>query len=137
AARSRNGWVSVASGPRLDARVEIHRASFPAELDERNAGDLDRHIQNEVSTPHQRRQNPPKVLSRQRLLVELDAVLLGFLPTSVGRCDDRDALGCNADMPQEERQDTLPDTAKANDENPPWEIDIDLVVTHFINARYQ
>src|SRR6267142_274528 len=29
----RDGWIRITTRPRLDARVEIHRASFPAKLD--------------------------------------------------------------------------------------------------------
>src|SRR5262249_145065 len=82
----------------------------------------------EVTAPQQRCQDPAEVLACKGLLDELDAVFLGFLPAPVGCRDDGDALRCNADMPQEQWQDTLPDTAKTDDEEPPWEIDIDLVI---------
>src|SRR5581483_6511079 len=119
-----------------DARVEVHRASFPAELDERHARNFDRHVQHEIAAPNQRGQNTAEVLARQRLVVELDSVFFGLFPAPISRRDDRDAFGCYADVSQEQRQDTLSDAAEANDENPPWEIDIDLVIAHFINARY-
>src|ERR1700754_4081782 len=72
----RYGWICIATGPRLDASIEIHSAALPAEFDESDAGDIDRHIQDEISTTHDRRQNAAEVLARQGLLDELDAVLL-------------------------------------------------------------
>src|ERR1700730_7583395 len=129
-ARRGHSWIGVSARPRLDASVEIHRASFPAELDERNAGNLDRHVQQEIAAAQQRSQNAAVVFPRQGFLDELDAVFLGLFATSVSRCDDRDALRCNADMSQEEGQHALPDAAKTDDQNPPWEIDINLMIAH-------
>src|SRR5882724_11923034 len=70
------------------------------------------------------------VLPCQGFLDELDAVLLGLFAASVSRCHDRDAIRCNADMPQEEGQHALPNTAKTDDQNPSREIDVDLVIAH-------
>ena len=47
----RHGRVGVAAGPRLDAGVEVHRALLPAQLDQRDARDVDRHIEQEVAAP--------------------------------------------------------------------------------------
>src|ERR1700676_2606873 len=97
-ARGGNGWIGIAAWPRLDARVQIHRTSFPAKLDERNARNLYRHVQQKISAAQQRSQNAAMVLSREGFLDELDAVLLGLFAAPVSRCNDRDAIRCNADM---------------------------------------
>src|SRR3954471_66065 len=116
ASRGGNGWIGVTARPRLDARVEIHRASLPAQLDERDARNLDRHVEQEVSTTQQRSQNPAMVLPCQGFLDEFDAVFLCFLSPRVCGRHNRYAIRCNAYVSQEEGQHALPDAAKTDDQ---------------------
>ena len=43
------------------------------------------------------------------------------------RGDDGDALGCDADMPQDQRQHALADAAEADEQDPARKLDVDLV----------
>jgi len=81
---------------------------------------LDRDIDQEIAAPEQRVSDATIVLARQPLRDELHAVLGGLVVSALLRRDDRDPLRCDADMPQDEWQDTLADAAKPDEENSPW-----------------
>src|SRR5207344_454749 len=69
--------------------------------------------------------------ARQRLVHELDSELLGFLPPLIVRRHDRDSLRLHtAEVPQDQRQYTLPDAAEADEDDSSREIHMDLVFTH-------
>ena len=67
--------VRVTARPRLDAGVEVQRALLVAELDERDAGDVDRQVQHEVAAADERLEHVPVVLAGERVIDELDAEL--------------------------------------------------------------
>ncbi len=69
----RHGGIGVATGPRLNARVQVHRTLFPTQLDQREARHLDRDVHQEVSPPKQRVEDAAIVFARQRLLDDLHA----------------------------------------------------------------
>ncbi len=81
--------------------------------------DLDRHVDQEVAAAEQRIQHAAVVLARQALLDELDAVLRSLLAARVLRRDDGDALGRDADVPQDERQHALADAAETDEQDAP------------------
>src|SRR5262249_60181467 len=78
----------------------------------------------------QRVQRPAKVFARERFLDHLDAVLLRFLGAAIIRGDDGDAFGCDADVPQHERQSALPDAAEADEDDPAGKLNVYLVIGH-------
>src|SRR5207302_10181484 len=68
------------------------------------------------------------VLAREPLLDELDAVPGGLLVPLVLRGHDREALGRNADVPQDQRQHALADAAKTHEQDPSWKLEMNLVI---------
>src|SRR6185437_7352838 len=98
AASGGDSGVGITARPGLDARVEVHRALLPAELDERDAGDLDRNVDQEVAAPEQRIEDPAVVLASEPLLDEADAVAGSLGVAAILRCDDGDAIGRYADV---------------------------------------
>ncbi len=54
----------------------------------------------------------------------------GFLGAAVIRGDDGDAFGCDADVPQHERQGALPDAAEADENDPAGELNVYGVICH-------
>src|SRR5215831_4050203 len=47
--RWRQAGIGIAAGPRLDARIQIERASFLAQFDQRNARDVDRDVEEKIA----------------------------------------------------------------------------------------
>ncbi len=131
AAAGRDVRVGIAARPWLDAGVEVQRPLLVAELDQRDAGDVHRQVQQEVAAAHQRVQHVAEVLARERVVQELDSVLLRLLaPGVVGR-DDRDAVGREpADVAQDQRQDALADGTEADENQPPGEMRVYDVLGH-------
>ena len=73
----------------------------------------------------------PEILTRERVLEELDAVLRGFLASGVVRCHDRDAFGRKpADVPQNQRQHALSDAAEADEYQATRKMCVDRVLGH-------
>ncbi len=130
AAARRHRRIGVAARPRLDAGVQVHRAFFPAQLDERDARHLDRHVDEKVSPPQQGVQDAAEILAGQRLLDELDAQLLCLLHAALVRGHDRDAVWRNANVPEDQGQDSLADAAESDQQDAPGEIDVLLVIAH-------
>ncbi len=128
AAGGGDGRVGVAARPGLEAGVQVHRAFFPAQLDERDARHLDRDVDQEIPASQQRIEHAAKVLACEPLLDELDAVLGGLLVSLVLRGHDGEALGRNADVPQDQRQYTLADAAKTHQQDPSWKLEMNLVI---------
>ena len=62
-------------------------------------------------------------------LMNLDAVLRRLVCAAIVRGDDGDALGCDADVPQHQRQGALPDAAEADEHDPSGEINVNLVTS--------
>jgi hypothetical protein len=134
ALRRRYGRVGVPAGPRLDAGVEIQRVLVPAELDQRDARHVDRQVEQEIAAPDQRVEHALVILPRQRLLDEAHAVFRRFLRARVVCGDDRDAVGRDTDVTQDERQDSLPDAAEADENETAREIHVDRVVAHALET---
>ncbi len=122
--------VGVAPRPRLDTGVDVHRTLFPAQLDQSDARDLDGHIDEKVAAPEQRVEHPAEILARERLPDDLDAQILGLLKAALMGRQDRDALGGDADVPQEQRQHALTDAAEADDQDASRELDVNFVGSH-------
>ena len=87
--RRRDTLVGVAPEPRLDARIEVHRALLVAELDERYAGDVDREIEEEIALAEQGLEDRAVVLARQGTYVELYAVMPGFRAAALVALDKK------------------------------------------------
>ena len=69
-----------------------------------------------------------EVLASQALLDEADAVAGGLGTALVLGGHDGDALGSDADVPQDQRQHALADAAEADDENAAGKLYVDLVL---------
>ena len=123
----RRARIGIATGPGLDAGVQVHGALFPAVLDERQAGDVDRNIEEEVTAAEQRLEDAAVVLAHQRFTDEFHAEFLRFLRARVLRGHDSDAFGLDADVAQDQRQDTLPDAAKTDNQDTTREINVNRV----------
>src|SRR5580704_6434339 len=104
AACRRNGRIGVPTRPGLDAGIEVHRALLPAVADQSDARHVDRYVQEEIPAPEYRIEDSAEVFAGQALLDEFDTVARSLLGTDVFRGHDRDALGRDADVPQDERQ---------------------------------
>ena len=77
-ARSAQRGVGVATGPGLNAGVQVHRALFPAEADQGDARDIDRDIQQEIAAADQRRQDATEVVTGQGFDDALDTEMLSL-----------------------------------------------------------
>ena len=130
APRRREGRVGVAARPGLDAGVEVERALLPAELDQRDRRDVDRQVEQEVAAADQRVEHVAEVLARQRVLDEADAVFRRDLGAGIVGGDDRDLVGLDADVPQDQRQHALADAAEADDDQAAGERDVNGVAGH-------
>ncbi len=75
---NRHVGIGVAAGPRFNAGVEIQRAAFARQLNERGARHVHREIQQEIAGIQSRLQNLPVVLGRQRCLDEFHAEFPGL-----------------------------------------------------------
>src|SRR5438874_11187557 len=84
---------------------------------------LGRGVDEEIPAPQQRIEHAAVVLAREPLLDELDAVPGGLLVPLVLRGHDREALGRNADVPQDQRQHALADAAKTHEQDPSWKLE--------------
>jgi hypothetical protein len=130
----RNGRIGVATGPRLDAGVEVHGAFFPAVSDQRDARDIDRHVEQKVSTTDQRIERAAQILARESLLDEFDAKARRFLLADLVGADDTDTLGGQAEVAQDQRQYALADAAESDENDPPRKIDVGFVFAHYFPA---
>ena len=115
ALRRREVGIRVPAGPRLDAGVEIERALFLAELDQRHRRDVDREVEEEVAGAEQRVQHRAVVLAGQRLDDKPYAVTLRLLVAHVLRGDDRDPFRGHADVAANKRQYALTDATETDD----------------------
>jgi len=61
-------------------------------------------------------------------LTNLTPYLGGLLVPLVLRGHDREALGRNADVPQDQRQHALADAAKTHQQDPSWKLEMNLVI---------
>ena len=115
AQRHRQAGVGIAARPGLDAGVDIEGALLLAELDQGRRGDLDRQVDHEVALGHSLLERLAEVVARQALPDEGDAELLQLLQAAavLGR-DDRDLLGLDVDVPEDQRQHALADRAEAD-----------------------
>ena len=118
----RDRRIGVTAGPRLDARVEVQRALLVRELDQRDARDVDRQVQQEVAAADQRIEHLAVIVARERVDDELDAVLRGLALARLFRGDDGDALGLDADVTQHERQHALADAAETDEDQAAGEL---------------
>jgi hypothetical protein len=130
----RYGRIGIAAGPGLDAGVEVHRAFVPAVADQGDARDVDRNVEHEVAATDQRIERAAEILARQALLDELDAKARRFLVADVVGADDADALGAQAQMPQDQRQHPLADAAESDQDDAPGKIDVHFVLAHYYSA---
>ena len=129
--RRRHRRVRVPAEPRFDAGIEIQRALLRAQLHQRDARDVHRQIQQEVAATDQRIEDALVVVARDRLLDEAHAELGSLSAAGVLGRHDRDAFGRNADVPQDQRQDSLADAAEPDDQEPAWEIHMDTMLGHY------
>ena len=131
AAAGRDIRVGIAAGPGLDAGVEVQRAFLVAQLDQRDARDIDRKIQHEIAATDQRVEHVPEIFPRQRVIDEPDAEFLSLLASGIIRRDDGDPVGRQApDMAHDQRQDTLANAAKADENQTAGEMGMDCVLGH-------
>ncbi len=130
AAPRRDRGICVSAGPRLDARVQVHRSFLPTELDQGDARDFDGDVHKEVTASQQWVEDTTEILACQRFLDDFHAKFLGLLETALVRRHDRDAIRSDADMAQHQWQDALPDAAEADEQNAPGKFDVNFVFAH-------
>ena len=126
----RDRRVGVAAGPRLDAGVEIQRALLVRELDQRDARNVDRQVQQEIAAADQRVEHLAEVVARERVDDELDAVLRRLALACLLRGDDGDALGLDADVTQHERQHALADAAETDEDQTAGKLNVNREIGH-------
>ena len=131
----RDRRVGVTAGPRLDARIEIQRALLVRELDQRDARNVDRQVQQEIAAADQRIEHLAVVVARERVDDELDAVLRRLALARFVRRDDGDALGLDADVTQHERQHALADTAETDEDQAVRKLHVDGKIRHGEHSR--
>jgi hypothetical protein len=98
-----------------------------AELDQREAGNIDRQIDEDVALGQQRLQGLDVILSGQRLLHEVDVVQLCLVMAAILRGDDADLVGAHVDVAQEQGQDALTDAAESHHDHTAGELHVLLV----------
>jgi hypothetical protein len=126
----RDRLVGVATGPRLDAGVEIQRALLVREFDQRDARNIHRQVQQEVAFADQRLEHLAVVVARERVDDELDAVLRRFALACLFCGDDGDAFGLDADVTQHERQHALPDAAETYEDQTTGKLHVNRKIGH-------
>ena len=72
----------------------------------------------------------PVAVLLEALVVDLDAVFVGFLLAAIVGSDDGDAFFRDADVAQDERQRALADAAETDEDDASWKLDVNLVVRH-------
>src|SRR5579862_5261898 len=119
--------VGISPRPRLDAGVEIKRPLFATQLDQRDARNVDRDVEQEVAATDPAVENGAVIVPRQRRFDEAHAVLRSdFLAAQFGG-DDDDLLRPHVDVAQQQRQNALPDAAEADDRQTSGKADMRLV----------
>src|SRR5215467_2832651 len=113
--RRREAGIGITARPRLNARVEVEGALLLTERDQRDARYVDRDIEQKIAVTEMRLQYRAIVALCKRRLQETDAVLGCDIVSARLGGDDRDLIGRNLEMPEQQRQDALPDAAKADD----------------------
>lgn len=114
AARRRKRGIVVAAAPGLVAGVQVERAAFAAELDERQARHVDREVDQEVALVHQRLQHGGKVAFLEPHRNDLHAQLLCQAAAVFARLHDPDVRRLESEMAQQQRQQRLADGAEAD-----------------------
>ena len=109
---TRAEWARLAEG--LGAGVEIEGTLFLAQLDQCDTRHVDRDIEQKVAATQPGFEHRAIVFPRQRRFDERYAVLGGnFIAARLGG-DDGDLPRVDHEMAQQQRQDALPNAAKAN-----------------------
>ncbi len=122
--------IGVTAEPRLDARIEVHYVALVAEFNEFDARYFDRQIEQKIAFIHQRLEHGAVILARERLDGELDAEMLRLFDAARVAGHDADALERHVDMAQQQRQRTLADGTKTDDDQPALKLDVFFLV-HF------
>ena len=99
------------AGPGLDRRIDVQRTVLRAPLDQVEARDVDRQVQDEVALADVAGQLAMVVARLQMAVSEACARRLGdAAPALVGR-EHRQRIGAGQDVVAQQRQDRLPDAA--------------------------
>src|SRR6516225_3670618 len=117
--RRREAAVGITARPRLNARVEVKRTLLLTERDQRDARYVDRNIEEKIAVTEMRLQYRAIVGLCERSFQETDSVLGCDIVSARLGGDDRDLIGRNLEMPEQQWQDALPDAAKADDHETP------------------
>src|SRR5690348_6827559 len=125
----------MTAGPRLDASVQVHDAALAAVLDQGEAGNVERGVEEKIAGCKLAVQNLDVVVRGQRLDAKRDAVLFSNLASPLFGGDDGDLLLGHVDVPQNQRQSALSDGAEAHDQDSALEGKVFLVIRHFPSKR--
>src|SRR6516164_6772893 len=101
--RRREAGVGITARPRLNARVEVERTLLLTERDQRDARYIDRNIEEKIAVTEMRLQYRAIVGLCERCLDETDAVLGCDIVSARLGGDDRDLIGRNLEMPEQQR----------------------------------
>jgi hypothetical protein len=111
----------------------MHVSRYSAPRDERDAGNVDREVEEKIAPAEQGFENRAMIFARERSDLKLYAVTLGFRTAAFIAGDDTDALARHVDVPQQQRQSALPDGSAPDQNQPAAEFDV-LRSFHFINC---
>ncbi len=129
ARRRRQLGIGITTRPRLDAGIQIEGFALLAQLDQRGARHIDRHVQEKIAAAQTGFQHRTIVRTGERLLDKGDPVFGRHVAAAPLRRHDRDLLSADVEMAQQQRQDTLADAAEADDHEMPGEPGV-LLVEH-------
>jgi hypothetical protein len=115
--------VEVASGPGLDAGVDVERVDVAAQPDQVGGGHVDRQVDDEAPGGD-RLQHLAVVIGPQRDLAEAHALELAQAPARVVRVDHHHLVAGRPDVAQDQRQGALADRAEADDDDGPVVVDL-------------
>ena len=101
ARRRQQPAVGIAARPGLDAGVEIERAFSAAKLNQGDARDLDRDVEQKIARLQQRVEHGKIIFLRQSLDEEANAEILGLVAAALRRSDDGDLRRRQVDMAED------------------------------------
>src|SRR4051812_19498804 len=100
------------------------------ERDDRDAADVDRKVEDEIIHADKRLEHLAVVLLGERRLVEGDTVLGGFLAAASVRGHDRDPVGRDAQMAQDQWQDSLTDAPASQHDETARKLGVNDILGH-------
>src|ERR1019366_10175693 len=121
AAAGRQRQVGMAALPGLQAGVDVEHAVLLAPFDQRDAGHIERNVDQKIARAELALEDGNIVRARQRLDPEFDPVFGGNVLAEVIGGDDGDLPRAQVDMAQDQRQRALSHGTETDHQHLAWE----------------